>query len=76
MATVKKITKASTKKATEVKTIEQLRDDLVTAQAEHLDSRRSHKAGELVNPHILTVQRKGIARIHTAIKLSAVKEEN
>ena len=66
------------KNAAEVKTIEQLRADLEQAQADHLDSRRSHKQGELVNPHVLTVQRKGIARLHTAIKAteSAVKEEN
>jgi len=69
----------ATKKATEVKTIEQLREELATAQADHLDSRRSHAQGELVNPHVLTVQRKGIARLHTAIaatEKSAVKEEN
>ena len=83
MADAKKTTKASTpktsKKAVEVKTIEQLNDDLVKLQGEHLESRKSHRAGELVNPHVLTVQRKNIARAHTAIaaaKRSAVKEEN
>ena len=86
MADVKKTTKApkatapkTTKKATEVKTLEQLQEELAKLQGEHLDSRKSHKAGELVNPHVLTVQRKNIARAHTAISLakrSAVKEEN
>ena len=79
-----KTTKKTTKKATEVKTVEQLREDLVKLQGEHLDSRKSHVQGELVNPHVLTVQRKNIARLHTAIKSlenssaikSAVKEEN
>ena len=49
-----------TAKTVEVKTVEQLQE-------------------ELVNPHILTVQRKGIARAHTAITAaqlaSTLKEE-
>ena len=79
----KKTTKASapkvTKKAVEVKTLEQWQEELAKIQGEHLESRKSHRAGELVNPHVLTVQRKNIARAHTAIaaaKRSAVKEEN
>jgi len=83
MADVKKTTKASapktTKNATEVKTIEQLNEDLIKLQGDYLESRKSHVQGELVNPHVLTVQRKDIARAHTAIsiaKRSAVKEEN
>lgn len=67
-----------TTKATEVKTIDQLQEELVKLQAENLESRKSHKQGELVNPHVLTVQRKNIARIHTAItaaSLSDLKEE-
>jgi len=73
MAETKKTTKApaakvaKATKATEVKTIEQLRDDLTALLAENLESRRSHRMGELVNPHVLTVQRKNIARLHTAI---------
>lgn len=79
MATAKKTTKVTAKKADEVKTIDQLREDLAKLQAAHLESRKSHRAGELVNPHILTTQRKEIARAHTAISLAnktAVKEEN
>jgi ribosomal protein L29 len=67
-----------TAKATEVKTVEQLNDDLTALIAENLESRRSHRMGELVNPHVLTVQRKNIARLHTAIAAAnkaAVKEE-
>jgi ribosomal protein L29 len=74
MAETKKTTKApatkvvkKTKEAAEVKTVEQLNDDLATLLAENLESRRSHRMGELVNPHVLTVQRKNIARLHTAI---------
>ncbi len=79
MADVKKTTKASTKKAVEVKTLDQLKEDLVKLQNDHRESRRSHKMGELVNPHVLTVQRKSIARSLTAIRsaeLAATKEEN
>lgn len=79
----KKDTKAVAKapvKATEVKTIDQLNEALTKLQLEHLESRKSHKQGELVNPHVLTVQRKNIARAHTAItaatkSASTLKEE-
>jgi ribosomal protein L29 len=79
MADAKKTTKAAPKKATEVKTLEQLHEELVKLQGEYLESRKSHRQGELVNPHVLTVQRKNVARAHTAIsaaKKTAVKEEN
>lgn len=85
MADVKKTTKASApkvekaKKAVEVKTLDQLNEELVKAQNDHRESRRSHQMGELVNPHVLTVQRKSIARALTAIKqteLASLKEEN
>ena len=84
MADVKKTTKApvakaaKATKATEVKTVERLNADLVSLLSENLESRRSHRMGELVNPHVLTVQRKNIARLHTAIAAAnkaAVKEE-
>ncbi|RWZ78793.1 MAG: 50S ribosomal protein L29 [Candidatus Microsaccharimonas sossegonensis] len=60
-------------KATEVKTIDQLHEELSKLQLEHLESRKSHKQGELVNPHVLTAQRRGIARIHTAITAATTK---
>jgi len=77
----KKTTKKTTKvaKATEVKTLEQLKTELVTLQNDHRESRRSHLLGELVNPHVLTTQRKAIARSLTAIKqaeIAAKKDEN
>jgi ribosomal protein L29 len=86
MADVKKTTKATTKapakkvaKATEVKTLDQLQEELTTLRNDQRESLRSHKMGELVNPHVLTVQRKKIARTLTAIRqaeLAALKEEN
>ena len=79
MADTKKTTTKVVKKAAEVKTLEQLHEELIALRAEHLDARKSHRAGEIVNPHILTTQRKGIARILTAMNTAnrtAVKEEN
>jgi len=69
--------KKTTKKAEEVKTIEQLRTDLATKIVDQLAAKRSHAAGELVNPRALTLVRKDIARLHTAIRaaeLADVKE--
>jgi ribosomal protein L29 len=83
MAVLKKKTAVKTVKATkeanEVKTEAQLQEELLTLRAAHLESRKSHRSGELVNPHVLTVQRKSIARILTAInqvQKTAVKEAN
>jgi ribosomal protein L29 len=63
-----------TAKATEVKTIDQLQEELTKLQLEHLESQKSHKQGELVNPHVLTVQRKNIARAHTAITAASLTD--
>ena len=60
--------KSTSKKVVEVKTLDQLKEELVKLQNDHRESRRSHQMGELVNPHVLTVQRKSIARAHTAIR--------
>lgn len=72
-------TKAKTvKTAPEVKTLEQLHAELAQLRADQLDSRKSHVQGELVNPRVLTVQRKQIARTLTAINAAqrtAVKED-
>lgn len=79
MADVKKATKAPAKKATEVKTLDQLKEEALKLQNDYRESRRSHQMGELVNPHVLTVQRKSIARALTAVKqaeLAAAKEAN
>lgn len=92
MADVKKTSKAvapkaekskKAVKATEVKTLEQLHEELAQLRNDQQESRRSHRMGELVNPHVLTVARKNVARALTAIKQaeiaavkSATKEEN
>ncbi|MFZ1242949.1 MAG: 50S ribosomal protein L29 [Candidatus Saccharimonas sp.] len=56
------------KKATEVKTLEKLREELTAKQNDLLESRRSHKLGELVNPRVLKSLRKDVARLLTEVK--------
>ncbi len=68
-------TKKTAKKADAVKTIDELRAELAAKQQDLNDSRRSHKAGELVNPRVLGQIRKEIARLHTAIRTAELKEE-
>ncbi len=76
MADTKTTKKTAPKNADEVKTIDQLREELVAKTADQITSKRSHAAGELVNPRVLTVTRKEIARLHTAIRAAelAAKE--
>lgn len=72
--TTKKATKSSNAKvATEVKTLEQLKSELLTKQNDQLETRRSHRAGELVNPRAITLGRKEIARLKTAIRAHELK---
>ncbi len=71
MATIKKTTKV-TKKADEVKTIDQLRADLITKTNDLLQARRGNAAGELTNPRIITVTRKEIARLKFAIHANEI----
>lgn len=77
----KKTTKTTkvTKVAEEVKTIEQLRADLLAKQTDLIAAKRGHAAGELANPKVLNVSRKDIARLHTAIRaaeIASAKESN
>lgn len=71
MATTKKIVK-STKKSIEVKTVDQLILDLAVKQNDLIESKRGHKLGELTNPRVITVTRKEIARLHTAIRAAQI----
>ena len=70
MAT-KKVVK-TTKEAVEVKTIDQLRVDLVTEKTNLIEAKRGHKLGELTNPRVITVTRKKIARLQTAIRADEI----
>lgn len=68
-------TKPTTKKAEEVKTLEQLREELTTKRNDLLEARRGHAAGELANPRVLTHTRKEIARLLTAIRAAEMSEK-
>ena len=77
MATTKKTTKIAAKKANEIKTVDQFREDLVAKTNDLLQARRGNAAGELTNPRIITVTRKEIARLKFAIhanELASAKE--
>ena len=69
----KKATK-STKAAVEVKSLEQLTTELATKKTDLLEAKRGHRAGELVNPRVITLTRKEIARLNTAIRAEQLKE--
>lgn len=66
--------KKPTTKAAKVTSIEDLRSKLETKCQDLDDAKRSHKAGELVNPRVISATRKDIARLHTAIRSSELKE--
>lgn len=66
---------AQAKDAAEVKTIEQLREELTVKQQELIDARRGLAAGELQNPRVITKTRKDIARLHTAIRAAEGAEK-
>lgn len=79
MADKKTTTKTTkvTKVAEEVKTIEQLRAELLAKQTDQIALKRGHAAGEVANPKVLTSTRKDIARLHGAIRaleIAAQKE--
>ena len=78
MAADKTTKKTAPKKDAEVKTIDQLRAEVTSKTADLIAAKRSHRAGELVNPRVLTATRKEIARLNTAIRAAelAGKESN
>ena len=68
-----KATKKAVKPAVEVKSLADLQADLATKQSDLLQARQGHRAGELVNPRTITVARKDIARLKTAIRAEELK---
>jgi len=62
MAEAKKTTKAAV-----VKTVDDLKKELAEKRHDLLQAKRSHAAGELVNPKALRSLRKDIARLLTQI---------
>lgn len=68
----------TTQKATEVKTVDQLKVELANKRKDLIEAKRGNKAGELANPRVITITRKEIARLLTAIRaaeLAEVKED-
>ena len=61
------------KDATVVKSVDELKAELRTKRTDLLEARRSHAAGELVNPKVLGVYRKEIARLLTQINAKESK---
>ena len=68
---IKKTTKIA-KQATEVKTIDQLQADYIAAKTDLIESKRGHRLGELTNPRVITVTRKKIASLLTAIRVAEI----
>lgn len=68
-----KTVKKSDKKPNEM-TLDELHKQLETKRSDLLDAQRSHKAGELINPRVLSATRRDIARLKTAVSV-AKKEE-
>lgn len=64
-----------TTKATEVKTVDAMQAELATKRADLVNSRRGLAAGELANPRVITVTRKEIARLLTAIRAVGTSEK-
>ena len=65
--------KVVTKEAPVVKSREDLISDLAAKQQDMLEARKGHRSGELVNPRVITLTRKEIARIKTAIRAIELK---
>jgi ribosomal protein L29 len=68
-----KATKKAAKPAVEVKSLAELHTDVATKQADLLQAKQGHRAGELVNPRTITLTRKDIARLKTAIRAEELK---
>jgi large subunit ribosomal protein L29 len=71
--TTKKVVK---KEAPVVKSLDDLTSELQAKQSDLLEAKRGHRAGELVNPRVITTTRKDIARLKTAIRAEELKETN
>lgn len=63
--------KAKTTKKSAPKTEVSLLEQVTQKRKDLLDAKKSHKAGELVNPRVLGELRKDIARIMTKLNASA-----
>lgn len=74
MAQAKTAKKTAPKEAAVKKDLKTLVKDLESKRKDYKDHKKSHHAGELVNPRVLTATRKDIARLMTEI--SKLKKES
>ena len=65
--TAKTVKSTVTTKDLRSQTVAELNDTLKTVKADLADAKRSHAAGELVNPRVLSMFKKTIARVQTLI---------
>jgi len=65
-------TTKTTKPAVEVKSIDQLQTELVAARTTLIEAKRGNRLGELTNPRVITVTRKKIASLLTAIRAEQI----
>lgn len=68
--------KKAPKEALVSKSLSELQAELDTVRADHVASRRGLHQGEVVNPRVITAQRKQIARLLTAINAAKRAEVN
>ena len=59
--------KKTAKSILSAKTLSELKTDLLAKRNDIIEAKRGHKLGELTNPHVITLTRKQIARLQTAI---------
>jgi ribosomal protein L29 len=50
-----------------------MKTELTTKQTDLIQAKRGNAQGELTNPHVITVTRKEIARLHTAIRAAEIQ---
>lgn len=70
-----KVKKSVAKTAVEVKTLAELHTELIQLRSDLLQAKLGNAAGELTNPHMITVLRKNIARTHSAIWSAQAKAD-
>lgn len=70
MANAKKTAKTDAPKS-----LEALHAEVAAKRKDLMESTRSHRAGELINPRVLGQIRKEIARLETAIRAAVPSEQ-
>ena len=69
----KTVKPTSTVKELRAQSAKELAETLKSVQADLAEARRTHAAGELVNPRVLSMFKKTIARVQTLLKEKALE---